>query len=150
MTIYHAYTTLSFPHCFAATLRATEAAWLFERCLWHPETSNFCCNELKIILLFNFNEVLINQESMKTKLIVCALTSLLSVGVLILNAQYEDGFNYLNVEALAQCENHEGHCKEYDGDCVGVCPQCGQLIWADGHKGPAYNLSGNFIGHQTE
>ena len=87
---------------------------------------------------------------MKTKLIVCVLTVLSSVGVLIFNTRYEEDFASLNVEALTQCENHEGHCREDAGDCVGVCPECGELIWAKGHKGPAYNLSGNFTGHQTE
>ncbi len=48
-----------------------------------------------------------------------------------------------NVEALSQCESHWGQCEEKENECIGKCSVCGALIYAAGHKGPAFGLSGH-------
>lgn len=47
----------------------------------------------------------------------------------------------LNVEAIAENEvQHTGNCYEQSGECSDRCPVCGELVYAKGHLGPAYNI----------
>ena len=48
-----------------------------------------------------------------------------------------------NVEALAKSESGvTGHCSEETGECMAICPRCGEKYYAPGHKGGSYNMSG--------
>ena len=47
----------------------------------------------------------------------------------------------LNVEAIAENKvQHTGNCREERNECMDYCPICGELVYADGHLGPAYNI----------
>ena len=35
-----------------------------------------------------------------------------------------------------------GHCEERDDDCIATCPGCNASIYAAGHHGPAYDITG--------
>ncbi len=87
----------------------------------------------------------------KVLLFFCLTATVLAATSFVLTKSFKTYYFYLmNVEVLSACENHSGFCREESGDCMGYCPICGELIWADGHKGPAYGLSGNCTGHKTE
>lgn len=45
-----------------------------------------------------------------------------------------------NVEALMQQEHAYGKCEERENECIGRCPHCGELVYANGHSGPAYDI----------
>ncbi len=50
-----------------------------------------------------------------------------------------DDFFYANVDALARGEAHTvGTCdRTTSSECMGICPGCGQLVYAAGYYGKA-------------
>ena len=46
-----------------------------------------------------------------------------------------------NIEALMEGEHAFGYCDESSSIvCVGVCSDCGELVFASGHHGKGYNI----------
>lgn len=90
---------------------------------------------------------MLNNLVMKRKTVVylIVVASSLVVGGLLAYDEYsrmqEFSMFNANVEILAACESHIGFCREEKGDCVGVCPECGVLVFAMDHSGPAYGIS---------
>jgi len=84
---------------------------------------------------------------MKTKTILASLVLAVSVAAVALTAWVNrptDSFFEANLEALASTETHSGHCASISSnDCMVRCPVCGELIYADGWKGPAYGIVHN-------
>ncbi len=69
-----------------------------------------------------------------------AVAALVSASVFVRETNSEELLR-LNVEAIADNGvSHEGRCREVEYECMGYCPICGQLFYAEGHKGPAYNI----------
>lgn len=69
-----------------------------------------------------------------------AITSALAIAV----ASYQNTcpFFYRNINALTRISTIFGDCGEKDGECIIACPNCLELLYAAGHKGPASNLRG--------
>ena len=67
---------------------------------------------------------------------VVAAVLLLSASICIIRSNSVDGIFKANVEALADVQ-HWGWCAESVNECMTVCPSCGMLLWAKGHKGPS-------------
>ena len=71
-----------------------------------------------------------------------ALVGAAVAGMVTLKKQSTSDILFLrNIEVLAQTEGHTtGYCDENRNECMDFCPGCGNLVYADGHQGPARNL----------
>ncbi len=87
---------------------------------------------------------------MKKKLffIVSAIALAISVSAFVYVKNESDSMNQFfdaNVEALAQNESSgtlKGYCHEKEYDCIAYCPGCNAMIYATGHLGESYNVTG--------
>lgn len=85
---------------------------------------------------------------MKKTILIIASASLLVLGSLAvawsINRNASNTMFEANVEALAGGEEGiYGFCDETSPEpCMGRCPVCNQLIYAQGHYGPARDFTG--------
>lgn len=71
--------------------------------------------------------------------VVISLAGAAVVSAVVIKRNSNDILNQ-NVEALMQQEHASGKCEEREYDCVGYCLDCGALVYAANHKGPAYDI----------
>lgn len=63
--------------------------------------------------------------------------ALLLLSDMTTNDVFED-----NIEALAESEQQHafGRCAETTDMCMGYCQDCGELVYAEGHRGPGFDI----------
>lgn len=78
----------------------------------------------------------------RKRTILLATICLLVTGAFISVTTYSHAF--IELEALAEDTPGQlmGHCEERDDDCIATCPGCNAPIYAAGHHGPAYDITG--------
>lgn len=80
---------------------------------------------------------------MKKNIIIFAFVAIAALvsAFIFVKTTNTDELLKLNVDAIAENEvQHTGNCHEERNDCIDRCPICGELVIADGHLGPAYNI----------
>ncbi|MGN0201777.1 MAG: hypothetical protein ACI399_02590 [Candidatus Cryptobacteroides sp.] len=74
---------------------------------------------------------------------LCVIASI-AIAVVVVSAiqNSKDSLFDKNVEALAEGEQHAlGYCdNSVNQECIGVCEDCGAVVYASGFKGIGYNI----------
>ena len=75
--------------------------------------------------------------------LICTIASI-AIAFVVASAVHSSQNSLLlkNVEALAESEQHAlGQCdNSVNQECVGVCDDCGAVVYAYGFKGIGYNI----------
>lgn len=75
--------------------------------------------------------------------LICTIASI-AIAFVVASAVHSSQNSLLlkNVEALAESEQHAlGQCdNSVNQECVGVCDDCGAVVYASGFKGIGYNI----------
>ncbi len=82
---------------------------------------------------------------MMTKKIISIIVAVAAIGAAaVTSAVIKRNSNTIlnhNVEALMEQEHAYGKCDNSNGQlCVGVCSDCGKLVYAEGYYGKGYDI----------